>query len=640
MTHRLLRLLMLLLLCPWCAAQASEHISARAWLQDAGHHPFSLAELQAQPFAPYTGVLARGYTPATLWLRLRIDPALGADATSHAGVLALPDDRLVLRIRPPYLDEVTLFDPLEPTPRSVGDRQSDQASAYPALSLNFSIPRGAAPRDIYLRVQTTSTSLLYVEAIPLAEAVVQDRRQELAISGFLALIAMSLLWAVLDWLATRDRLLGLFAIKQTMALLWGAMLMGMGRAVLGGTLAPPTMDTLTSLVVLVNVPASILFDYWLLREFRAPRAGLRVLLIGLAMSVLNLGLFATGHDQLALKLTATTGALCLILIFVLICLARPQADSSDAPPPLPKALPVAIYGLALLLTNASLAAQLGLFDHLGALGAWLRSPEVILYGNHTHSLTTGVMMVVLLHLRSRRLALHRQRMGTQLALAEDGAHREREHRQDRERLLAMLAHELKTPLSVIRLRAAALPAADKPVQAIKSAVMDITEVIDRCLETSLVEDRRLARESEPCDLADLLRAEAADSAMAARIVLDVPAQAPLRSDSALLRGIVNNLLVNASKYSAPDSPIRVTVQATRDGPHHGWRLSVSNLPGAAGWPDPAQLFDKYYRSPDARRLTGSGLGLYLVCAMCKSLGGSIRYAPTPTHIGFEVWLPA
>jgi signal transduction histidine kinase len=68
-------------------------------------------------------------------------------------------------------------------------------------------------------------------------------------------------------------------------------------------------------------------------------------------------------------------------------------------------------------------------------------------------------------------------------------------------------------------------------------------------------------------------------------------------------------------------------------------LSVTNNPGASGWPDADQLFAKYYRSSSAQLQSGTGLGLYLSHTLATQLGGTLRYRPAAQSIRFELWLP-
>ncbi len=144
-----------LLLASMTAAIANDLIVSRAYWEDESNQA-SLAQAQANEFKPYSGVLSRGFTPAAVWIRLEVSPPPGTKA----------DDKLILRIRPIYLDEITLYDPLDSSGlrRVVGDRSNYRDEEYKSLTHTFVIPAGDQARQVWLRLKTTSTSLISIEA--------------------------------------------------------------------------------------------------------------------------------------------------------------------------------------------------------------------------------------------------------------------------------------------------------------------------------------------------------------------------------------------------------------------------------------------------------------------------------------------
>ena len=120
--------------------------------------------------------------------------------------------------------------------------------------------------------------------------------------------------------------------------------------------------------------------------------------------------------------------------------------------------------------------------------------------------------------------------------------------------------------------------------------------------------------------------------------MQMPTQLTLQTDRQLMFIVLNNLLENACKYAPQETPIYVRLWQEPDKQMTG--IEVRNQPDPAGWPDGAQVFDKYYRSPHARRQAGTGLGLYLVRNLVQTLGGQIRYAPDNTWVRFVIELPA
>lgn len=218
------------------------------------------------------------------------------------------------------------------------------------------------------------------------------------------------------------------------------------------------------------------------------------------------------------------------------------------------------------------------------------------------------------------------------------AQQEKSIREEQEKLLAMLAHELKTPLATMQMR---LNAQAQGSREIRQAIRDMDSVIERCLQTSQFSDRQLQAQLAMVDVADVTLDAVSSSGQSDRIVVRGPSQLMASTDRQLLFIAINNLLENACKYAAADSQIRVDLSGDFMPESHRemFRIEVSNLPGAAGWPDPDKVFDKYYRSPNARRQAGTGLGLYLVSSLMQVLEGRIDYLPDGQQVRFVLSLP-
>lgn len=225
------------------------------------------------------------------------------------------------------------------------------------------------------------------------------------------------------------------------------------------------------------------------------------------------------------------------------------------------------------------------------------------------------------------------------ALSLRQAEKERVLREEQEKLFAMLAHELKTPLATVRMIASSIHKED--AQEITRAIRDMNDVIERCVQSGQLADRRLIIHPQTCDLASLLKEVLGGSRWAKRLDLrSTPGLAPLQSDPQFLRIIVDNLIDNAGKYSPPESQVLIELALQQREGVPGCVIEVLNLPSDAGWPDPNSLFEKYYRAAHAKRQAGAGLGLFLVEGLVHLLGGQISYEPTSTHIRFCCWLPA
>jgi signal transduction histidine kinase len=69
-------------------------------------------------------------------------------------------------------------------------------------------------------------------------------------------------------------------------------------------------------------------------------------------------------------------------------------------------------------------------------------------------------------------------------------------------------------------------------------------------------------------------------------------------------------------------------------------LQVTNTLGAAGAPDPAKVFSKYYRSRGAQSQSGTGLGLYLSQNLAQLIGARLVYQQDADRVTFLLHLPS
>ena len=144
-------------------------ITEQAWLADPSGS-LTLAQVQERQagLRPYAGILNQGYSTGAHWIRLRIEP--------HGQPVG-SDPRWVLRIRTALLDEVALFDPLQADPVTgairphyTGDLHRRRDGSHRALDLGFAIPASAQPRDVWLRVRSSSAHTVHVQALSWLQA--------------------------------------------------------------------------------------------------------------------------------------------------------------------------------------------------------------------------------------------------------------------------------------------------------------------------------------------------------------------------------------------------------------------------------------------------------------------------------------
>ncbi len=200
------------------------------------------------------------------------------------------------------------------------------------------------------------------------------------------------------------------------------------------------------------------------------------------------------------------------------------------------------------------------------------------------------------------------------------------------------SHELRTPLTSLRTNAQVLSRADElnPVE-LRQITDDMVTQVDEL--AALVSDLgELARgersegELEVLHLDDAID-ECVDTARTyARIrdiTIDVEVETSLvRARHDRLNRAISNLLTNAVKFT----PVGGTI-AVRSA--HGTVSVADSGPGIAE-EDRAYVFDRFWRSPSARALPGSGLGLSIVAQVVAEIGGAVSVDRDPTLGGARV----
>jgi two-component system, OmpR family, phosphate regulon sensor histidine kinase PhoR len=219
--------------------------------------------------------------------------------------------------------------------------------------------------------------------------------------------------------------------------------------------------------------------------------------------------------------------------------------------------------------------------------------------------------------------------------------------------VAMVAHELRAPLSAIQQQAAVI------LEGLAGAVTDkqrellnrsqertkgLLELIRDLLDISKMETGRSFQQKEPLDLFPLTEKTVAllkPQAQAKGQTLELKSERSLpliNADPQAMEEILTNLISNAVKYT-PDGG-RVEVQLSSEAEHLLIQVSDSGI-GIAPQ-DLSKIFDKFYRvrSEKTRQIVGTGLGLPIVKQLVEAHLGFVQVESQPDRgTTFKVFIP-
>ena len=225
--------------------------------------------------------------------------------------------------------------------------------------------------------------------------------------------------------------------------------------------------------------------------------------------------------------------------------------------------------------------------------------------------------------------------------------------------IANVSHELKTPLSLIRMfgemvatgRHKGEETAREYGGIITRESERLAHLIDNVLDFARLERGKASYDFAECDLAQVLeraldvsryRIEKDKLKLRTRIDRHLP---PVRMDENAVTLLILNLVDNAIKYAADGGVVEVSLGRAPGGVVLGVRDYGAGIPRE----EQARIFERFYRAQSARdrNVRGSGIGLALVRHIAEAHGGRVTVdSPVPAALGagpgslFRVFLPA
>jgi PAS domain S-box-containing protein len=214
---------------------------------------------------------------------------------------------------------------------------------------------------------------------------------------------------------------------------------------------------------------------------------------------------------------------------------------------------------------------------------------------------------------------------------DNSARKELEQRKDA--FISMASHELKTPLTALKLQTSLLhrqlakqgiPASAPALARMETQINKVTRLVDELLDVSKIQAGRLEYVRETVDLDALLKEiteTMQQSSPSHRIVVRGTVGTSLMGDRDRLGQVFINLISNAIKYSPGAETIEIDLSSSKDA------VIIQVRDHGLGIPRELRdkIFDRFYRVTDPKQqaIHGLGMGLYIVAEIVKGHGGTI-----------------
>jgi two-component system phosphate regulon sensor histidine kinase PhoR len=219
----------------------------------------------------------------------------------------------------------------------------------------------------------------------------------------------------------------------------------------------------------------------------------------------------------------------------------------------------------------------------------------------------------------------------------------------RQKFISNVSHELKTPVTALRIAAENLQEEDlhEPARSTAESILRSVDRLSLLLgdlsELSRIESGALHLVPVCLDLhafLDTLMRDQQPRAAASGVLLALDADAvpgtEIRVDPLRLHQVLENLVSNALKFSPAGGRVELSVRITSQGQIWEVRDQGPGIPEA----EQGRIFERFYRAQAAKAKPGTGLGLAIVKHLCRLMGGEVSVESRPGEGAlFRVILP-
>jgi signal transduction histidine kinase len=463
--------------------------------------------------------------------------------------------------------------------------------------LTFSIPTTAA--NVHLAISSTESLQANLSVLHKDQLILRNHFGLIFNSTILLVIASAALASFFAWWWSKQLLYGVFAVHQSMLFI---------LLLLFSYFIPSVSPTLVQanglLMGAFNIAATstgTAFHWQLLKQLIRGKWLNTAFILTILVSIYNLSMYFWGNPQQALVNSTYT----LVVATMAFIISMPFTSPINHRQGLIHRKIVRVHALLMFFVVVAAISRLGFGN-----GSLL--PLTYLFAMVT-TLLFGYMMLIHMAVKRRQRA-HALKKTFFLAAANNQLN---QHLDEQTALLTMLSHEIKTPLTTIRVLAFRSPLQDQITYQISSIekVLDMTAMMDIVMSKF--------DGVATFDVAELVREQwqllNQISDQNTTIHFNVEGNSNVTGSRLALGLVIKNLMENARKYGATNVVNMRFQRGEEDA-----TLTIENKCKGLTELDIPLLTKKYYRAANVSGLRGTGLGLWISQFLCHTNNNSFE----------------
>lgn len=526
----------------------------------------------------------------------------------------------ILSIQPIHLDRISIF-----TSDGVNIYEGGDTTVSPksliANGYTIELSDELSEQDLYIRLQSKNIIQIYFRLNSVDDIFALSLNGSLVSTVAIAVTFFYLAWMSSAFLVARDTLVLIFMLRLFAFFITALIHSGLARQLISqDTLMP--QDWLHNFSALMYISIAQAFDYCLLNKTRETKVVQAFGLFVLGSFLLKMYFYLIGSISISLLVNNVTALFTLIIGLVTsVYFYFNKGEFVQNEFTLGYKTPVFYF----LLQSVPLIV---LFFLTFSENIDYRRYEDLAFFNY--AIVPGGLITYALALKQKQNASLRKQLEIERNVFESEWKIELEKRQDMKNLLEMLAHEIRNPLSTLKM-AQAVGEVDHAL--LSKITQNISDVVSQADKANEIERGEKSITKSPIEIA-LSVQDAVSSSHNSIKFNRANKRIVVQSDAKLMQIILSNLLSNASKYSPSGSDIEVHLIES----HSQVIIRVENLLNRKIH-DVTRLQEKYYRDPSGQRESGTGLGLYINKLICDELGYEQRINVTEKTFVVEVLIP-